>query len=184
VQNIWIEYEEAFENCITKVILPDKELTNVDQILIKSEKDLENIPEGGGSYWIWTNEPVYHSLHKNQTPQPLKGGEIIYNGIAKDDVKGRIRHHLFGKEDAKWSGISVDIYLGKSSSHRKKACCPEKKVAYINNEPIRSVPQLLKLFLSEEEKQFINASKSETIYFRNGINISDPIHNKFDFDPL
>ncbi len=50
MQNIWIEHEEAFENCISEVILPNKKLTNVDQILIKSEKDLENIPEGGGSY--------------------------------------------------------------------------------------------------------------------------------------
>ena len=94
--NYWLEQEKVFLKAISGVEIPNEKLENVDSILIKSIADINSIPSGGGCYWIWTNEPVKHSLHKHNTPKLLNGGEIIYNGIAKDDVKGRIFHHLFG----------------------------------------------------------------------------------------
>lgn len=118
----WLEHEKKFLNAIKDVEIPNQKLTNVDFILLKRSADINSIPSGGGCYWVWTNEPVNHSLHKHKTPDTFNSGEIIYNGIAKDDVKGRIFHHLFGFEDAGWSGISLDIYTKKSASHRKKAC--------------------------------------------------------------
>ncbi len=81
---------------IRDVEIPNSALDQVDFVDLEAKEDFEKIPSGGGCYWIWTNEPVNHSLHKNSTPSPFDDGEIIYNGIAKDDVKGRIFHHLLG----------------------------------------------------------------------------------------
>ncbi len=177
----WIKQEKIFLDAIKDVEIPNEKLAKVDFQLIKSSADINYIPSGGGCYWIWTNEPVKHSLHKHKTPKPFNNGEIIYNGIAKDDVKGRIFHHLFGFEDAGWSGISLDIYTNKSVSHRKKACSPKGKVPYLNNQAIRDRKQLLKLNLSSIEKSYINTHKEDIFYFRNGINITDDKHIKYDF---
>lgn len=147
----WLEQEKKFLNAIKSVEIPNEKLRNVDYTLIKTSADINTMPSGGGCYWIWTNEPVKHSLHKHKTPQPFNGGEVIYNGIAKDDVKSRVFHHLFGFEDAGWSGISLDIYTKNSVSHRKKACSPRGKVPYINNTPIKTKNQLLQLHLSRNE---------------------------------
>lgn len=166
-------------NAIKDVVIPDNTLNNVDYLLVKSKNDINKIPKGGGCYWIWTNEPVIHSLHKNDCPEPFDGGEIIYNGIAQDDVKGRIKHHLFGDEDAGWSGISMDIYKDTSISHRKKACSPKDKVPFIDKKPIRNKKQLLSIHLSQSEKSFIRKSKEDTFYFKNGINLDDKKHKKY-----
>ncbi len=179
--NYWLEQEKVFLKAISGVEVPNEKLENVDSILIKSIADINSIPSGGGCYWIWTNEPVKHSLHKHNTPKLLNGGEIIYNGIAKDDVKGRIFHHLFGFEDATWSGISLDIYTKNSVSHRKKACSPLGKVPYTNNKPIRNKTQLLELNLFDYEKDFIQMNNFDVFYFRNGINIADRKHIDNDF---
>jgi len=114
-------------------------------------------------------------------PRTFDNGEIIYNGIAKDNVKSRAFHHLYGFEDAGWSGISMDIYTKPSNSHRKKACSPKDKVPFIDKIPIRNKNQLLKLHLTEEEKIFINKSEQSTFYFRNGINLNDDKHKNFQF---
>lgn len=179
--NYWLEQEKKFLKAIEDVDVPNKTLDNVDFVDIKSNNDFSKIPKGGGCYWIWTNEPVIHSLHKNKTPIPFHNGEIIYNGIAKDDVKGRIFHHLFGFEDAGWSGISIDIYTKSSNSHRKKACSPKGKVPFINKTPIRSKEELLKLHLTQKEKTFINNSEQNVFHFRNGININDEKHKDFQY---
>jgi hypothetical protein len=123
----WLEQEKRFLEAIKDVEVPNGTLDKVDFILVKNGDDLNSIPSGGGCYWIWTNEPIKHSLHKHKTPNSFEGGVVIYNGIAKNDVKGRIFHHLFGFEDAGWSGISLDIYTNKSVSHRKKACSQSGK---------------------------------------------------------
>jgi hypothetical protein len=162
------------------VKIPNKKLDKVDFISVKKNADINAIPTGGGCYWIWTNEPVIHSLHKYNTPLPFNGGEVIYNGIAKDDVKGRVFHHLFGFEDAGWSGISLDIYTKNSVSHRKKACSPIGKVPYINKKPIKTKAQLLQLHLSTTEKTYLKKNKT-VFYFRNGINITESKHKKFKF---
>jgi len=179
--NYWLEQEKKFLNAISDVDVPDQSLDNVDFIPVSNHEDLGNISNGGGCYWIWTNEPVIHSLHKNKIPGSFNGGEVIYNGIAKDDVKGRVFHHLFGFEDAGWSGISMDIYRKPSTSHRKKACSPKGKVPYLNNEPIRSKEQLLKLHLTETEKKYIKNNEQDIFYFRNGINLNDEKHSDFEF---
>ena len=162
-------------------MIPNESLEDVDFKMVKNNADLNSIPSGGGCYWIWANEPVKHSLHKHKTPNLFDGGEVIYNGIAKDDVKGRIFHHLFGFEDAGWSGISLDIYTKNSVSHRKKACSPTGKVPYINKKPIKTKAELLQLHLCDTEKDYINNNTFDVFYFRNGINISDNKHNVYDF---
>jgi len=177
----WLKQEKIFLNAIKDVKIPNQTLDKVDFIEVRKNTDINSIPSGGGCYWIWTNEPVIHSLHKHSTPKQFNGGEIIYNGIAKDDVKGRIFHHLFGFEDAGWSGISLDIYTKKSVSHRKKACSPTGKVPYILKKPIKAKSELLKLHLSKTEKDYISKSKDNVFYFRNGINITDTKHKVFKF---
>ena len=177
----WLEQEKIFLNAIKDVKIPNTILTNVDFKLVKNNTDLNSIPSGGGCYWIWTNEPVKHSLHKHKTPNIFNGGEIIYNGIAKDDVKGRVFHHLFGFEDAGWSGISLDIYTKNSVSHRKKACSPTGKVPYIDKIAIKSKTQLLKLHLSSQERNYIINNSLDVFHFRNGINITDKKHKGYDF---
>lgn len=199
----WVDQEEKFLKAIKDVEIPNSNLDKVDYLEIKSQKDLNNIPNGGGCYWIWTNEPVIHTLHKNRLPDELNSGQIIYNGIAKDDVKGRVFHHLFGFEDAGWSGISMDIYENSSQSHRKKAMSPTGKVPYVLEDKIvkrgnkkknikkgdlikvlsaiKSKNQLLKINLSNEEKNFINKTNYSKYFFRNGINIIDNKHKSFSF---
>lgn len=177
----WLKQEKIFLNAIKDVKIPNETLEKVDFIKVTNNNDINSIPSGGGCYWIWTNEPVNHSLHKHSTPKKFNGGEIIYNGIAKDDVKGRIFHHLFGFEDAGWSGISLDIYTKNSVSHRKKACSPTGKVPFLNKVPIKSKGELLKLHLSKSEIAYITKKKSSVFYFRNGINITDNKHKLFKF---
>lgn len=142
-----------------------------------------------------------HVLHKNKLPKKINGGEIIYNGVAKDDVKGRIFHHLFGFEDAGWSGISLDIYKKSSISHRKKAMSTEGKAAFILGEKtykrstkkhkkgekilchykVKTKDQLRQLHLSEDEIEYINKTDSDIFHFRNGINITEDKHKDFKF---
>lgn len=177
----WLKQEKLFLNAIKDVKIPNETLDKVDFIKVSKNTDINSIPSGGGGYWIWTNEPVNHSLHKHNTPKRFNGGEIIYNGIAKDDVKGRIFHHLFGFEDAGWSGISLDIYTKNSVSHRKKACSPRGKAPFINKKPIKTKSQLLQLHLSKSEISYIKRNRLGVFYFRNGINIADNKHKKFTF---
>lgn len=192
-KSIWKKEEKKFfKDLDKKVKIPNEELSKVDSVILtgKDEKISEKIPVSGGCYWIWTNEPVYHRLHRNKIPQKIKGGEIIYNGIAKDNVRQRVKHHLLGEKHARWSGISMDIYPQKSKSHRKKAMSTSGKVPFLYEanrkknkgfKPIRSKELLLKLFLSNEEKKLVKTASKKVWYFRNGINISEKKHNKFKF---
>jgi hypothetical protein len=199
----WIEQEKKFLKAIKNVEIPNANLDKVDNIIVKTADDLSIISAGGGCYWIWTNEPVLHTLHKHKLPSNIGKGHIIYNGIAKDDVRGRIFCHLFGFEDATWSGISMDIYKKTSTSHRKKAMSDKGKVPYVVMQKevkrtynkksvkrediinmfsgIRSKELLLTLHLSQTEKDYINNTSKTIYYFRNGINIKEDKHknNKF-----
>lgn len=183
--NFWKNEEIKFINAISDVKTPNAKLSKVSYVIPKEQLDLNSIPSGGGCYWIWTDEPILHTLHKNKTPKPFNGGEIIYNGIAKDDVRGRIKNHIFGEQDAGWSAISIDIYFGKTTSHRKKALSDAGKVPFIFSNslyhPIRTKNDLLRIHLSNKEKEFVRNRKNETIYFRNGINITEPKHKKYTF---
>ena len=175
---IWLKEDRMVENFEKVVKIPDSKLSNVEFVNLKNKKDFDKIPKKGGCYWIWTNEPVLHSLHKKPTPQKFNNGEIIYNGIAKDDVSGRIKHHLLGDIDAGWSGISVDILPKNVKSHRKKAMSREGKVPFLNGKRINSKDILLDLNLSNKEKKEIIKSNSKVFYFRNGIDIFEPKHKK------
>ena len=201
--NIWREEEKKYLQAIQDVRIPNASLDDVDNISPKVADDFSVIPSEGGCYWIWTNEPVLHSLHKNPTPKPFNSGEIIYNGIAKDNVRARVMHHLLGQEDAGWSGISLDIYFGDTISHRKKALSEKGKVPYISEQtilkrsiksknlkkgdvverlkPIRNKEDFLKIFLSEKEKSLLEKTEYNKIFFRNGINITEEKHAQYDF---
>jgi len=201
--NIWQEEEKKYLKAIEGVRIPNASLDDVDYISTKNLDDFNQIPNEGGCYWIWTNEPVLHSLHKHPTPKPFNDGEIIYNGIAKDDVRGRVVHHLLGHVDAGWSGISLDIYFGDTVSHRKKAFSEKGKVPYIKEivtlkraitaknlksgdkierlKPIRSKEDFLQIFLSEEEKELLTNAEYDKIFFRNGININENKHKNYEF---
>ena len=174
----WVEQEQIFLQAIEGVQIPNASLGNVDYIEFLTPEDFDRIPNGGGCYWIWTNENVMHSLHKNNLPTRFNNGEIIYNGIAKDDVRSRIKHHLIGEVDAGWSGISLDIYQSESISHRKKAMSStsRSKVPNIDGTHIRTISQLLQLNLSDVERNYIQNSNQNAYYFRNGINVFDSKH--------
>ncbi len=205
MNNFWIEQEKIFLKALEKVEIPSEKLENVDFMNIKVQSDLNSIENKGGCYWIWTNEPVLHQLHKHEIPKRFDDGEIIYNGIAKDNVRKRIEHHLFGSSDAGWSGISMDILIQENEerSHRKKAIAEKGKVPYIIENktllrgnkkrgtkkgdivqifsPIKTNEQLQKIYLSETEKDFIKTCNVSNIYFRNGINITEDKHKNFSF---
>ncbi|MBA7659177.1 hypothetical protein ES703_67150 [subsurface metagenome] len=192
-KSVWKKQEKKFKKCEEKIKIPNKNLDEVDYIVLKKRDDFDKIPDSGGCYWIWTNEPVKHRFHKNKIPERFNRGEVIYNGIAKDNVQQRIKHHLLSQNPG-WSGISLDIYLIKTepTSHRKKALSPKGKVPYINCakikgkkgdyfecNPIRKKEQLLELNLSKEEKHFIENSSLEKYFFRNSIYIFEGKHRKY-----
>ena len=179
-----------------RIRIPNKNLDKVDFVSLKKRSDFNKIPATGGCYWIWTNEPVKHRFHRNRIPDRIKNGEVIYNGIAKDNVQGRVKHHLLGQIEAGWSGISLDIYPGEARSHKKKIWSrrPNTKVPYLDLflskahrktpyecEPLRNKDSIFKLFLSNQEKKFVRSSDLSTYYFRNGINIFDKKHKKYTF---
>jgi len=170
----------AFEESIR---IPTRTLTNVPNIAIRREIDLTEIPNQGGCYWIWTNEPIHHTLHRNDNPDPFNSGEIIYNGHTKDNIRWRVRNHLFSSPGEGWSGISVDILLDYAVSHRKKAMSiqPRAKTAYVNRERVTNKDALLQLNLTEAERNYIQNTDSNVFYFRNGINIAEEKHLDYEF---
>jgi len=194
----WLEEEKKYLAAVKAVQIPNEFLANVPYIIVKNLSDVGKIDIGGGCYWIWTNEPIEHQFHQNPTPKLFDGGEIIYNGIAKDDVRGRVEHHLLGDEDAEWSGISIDLYQGgKTKSHRKKIFAKKGKVPYVKSTKILGrktskgkkgdiIPTLKPVrdkkdctFLSMDEQTALASMKEA--YFRNGINISDAKHIPYEF---
>jgi hypothetical protein len=202
-KDIWQEQDENLSKTVDSIRIPDAKLTEVSVVEVKTIADINLIPQSGGCYWIWTNEPVLHSLHRNKTPESFDNGEIIYNGIAKDNVRNRIRNHLLGSIDAGWSGISLDLYFGKTTSHRKKALSPKGKVPYFKKqytlkrgnkkkgtkkgdtaerlESIRDKSDLLKINLSSEEVTKVSSITDSIIYFRNGIDIREEKHKAHTF---
>jgi hypothetical protein len=190
-KSIWKKEEKKFKKLEKKVKIPDMFLSKVDSVILKTKNDFDRIPNTGGCYWIWTNEPVKHRFHQNKIPKKFRKGEIIYNGIAKDNVQSRIIHHLQGEQNAGWSGISLDIYYEKSISHRKKVMSAKGKVPYVESssnsrngndcKPIRGKKLLFKLFLSKKEKSFLKKSDKKEYCFRNGVDIFEPKHRRYKF---
>ncbi len=187
LMKIWLEQDELVKTHEEDLLFPDETLSNVPYVKVKTLDDLQVIPKKkGGCYWIWTNEPVNHKLHKNKIPVGFNDGMIVYNGIAKDNVRARIKHHLFGKINEGWSGISMDLVSFIPESHAKKAMSTKVgsrgKVAFLlNNTRITDVSLLSQLYLSEEEKILVDSISQTEIYFRNGINILEKKHESHDF---
>ena len=186
-RSVWKKEEKKFIKLKTEIKIPNKSLYEVDSVILKKESDFDRIPDIGGCYWIWTNERVNHRFHKHKIPDRIKAGEVIYNGIAKDNVRIRVKRHLLGKPEAGWSGISLDIYHGKSRSHRKKVFSTNKKVKvpYVSIggklQPIRKRNLVFELNLSRDERNFVQKRRLSTYFFRNGINIFDRKHRNFTF---
>jgi len=182
--NSWLSEDKKFYRLESKAKIPSLTLQNVPNIKLKKLSDFDEIPNTGGCYWIWTNERVHHRLHRRKTPNGFNNGEIIYNGLAKDNIQGRIKQHLLSDFDAGWSGISIDIYTKKSPSHRKRAMSNKDrvKVPYLaDGQRINSIKLILKLNLSSDEKKFIKKNKNDEFFFRNGINIFEKKHKSNDF---
>lgn len=156
----WNDEQKKFLKSLKSVNIPNYRLSFVPKIDLKSKLDFGNIPKEGGCYWIWTDEPILHSFHKHSLPKKFDCGEIIYNGIAKDNLSWRINNHLFSDEDEGWSGISIDLYMKRSISHRKKAMSTniKHKVPYKDNSPLNDKSSLLRLRLSFKEKEYISGS--------------------------
>jgi hypothetical protein len=173
--------EELLLELSERVWVPKAELndTAIDQVTLKSQSDLNKIPKSNGAYWIVTNEPVPHSMTKySGTPRPKKFGngyEVIYNGIAQD-LRKRIKDHLFRAKVKGQSGISVDIYSGNETikSHVKTAFNKSnKKYKYVGDAKIDDIEKLKLLNLSPVEKAFVkNNPNIEKVYFWNGINVT------------
>lgn len=185
-KSVWKKEEQKFKKLTAKTKIPNENLDKVDCVILKEESDFDRIPDIGGCYWIWTDEDVNHRFHRHEIPKKVNAGEVIYNGIAKDNVRQRIKHHLLGDMKATWSGISLDIFLSRQSkSHRKKVLSSAGKVPYIfiDNElrPIRERDLIFKLNLSKGERDFIHKHELGTYFFRNGINIFERKHRKFTF---
>jgi len=182
--NIWIERDKRVIDFEVTLPIPKKDLSDVPSILVTEHADLDIIPPEGGCYWIWTNEPVNHKFHVGDIPEPVDGGAIIYNGIAKDNVRARIKHHLFGAEKQGWSGISMDIINSEPKSHAKKAMSTKtrgKVAMLVDGTRITTKELFLKLHLSDEEKEIFRPKHHSVIYFRNGINRTEPKHKPFGF---
>jgi hypothetical protein len=171
----WQEQDQRVIDFENSLEYPNETLENVPVVTLSDESDLENIPAEGGCYWIWTDEPIRHSMHKNRTPPNFDGGEVIYNGLTKDSIKWRVKNHLFSHREEGWSGISVDIYMDDSTSHRKRAMLIDpgrKKVAYYENERVTDKEMLLQLNLSSQEREYIENTDRSVYYFRNGLSSS------------
>ena len=176
-QDIWINEDKKVIELEKHIQIPNKTLDNVRNIELKSVNDFEKIPKTGGCYWFVTNEPINYTFHRHELPEKIGDFDIIYNGIAKDNIQSRIKHHLLIKiQDPGWSGISIDILPIKyEGSHRKRAMSTVKKtkVPYLNGKQLRTKEQLLQLNLSIEERKFIESNDLKNFYFRNGINVFD-----------
>ncbi len=188
-QDIWINEDKKVIELETHIQIPNKALDNVTNVELKSVDDFESIPKTGGCYWFLTNEPINHTFHRRKLPEKIGDFDIIYNGIAKDNIQSRIKNHLLiNKQDPGWSGISIDILqTNYEGSHRKRAMSTMKnaKVPYLNGTHIRTKEQLLQLNLSIEERRYIESNDFKNFYFRNGINVFDENldikHSKYIF---
>lgn len=199
---IWKEQEKIFTDAIASLKTPNQILDNVEFVIVKTIVDIDTIPDGGGCYWIWTNEPVNHQFHTSHfTPSLFDGGEFIYNGITRGNVRDRIKNHLSAEANELRSGISMDIHIGHTTSHRKRVFGSDgKKVPNFQGKmtlkrktkegkkgdvikrvfPMKTkVDALSILYLSNTEKDFI--TNNEPAFFRNGINIADSKHQLFEF---
>lgn len=198
LQNI-IDDNKSFEDFLSNLKVPDSQLSDILYVDIKCEKDFNKIPKGGGCYWIATSEVILHSKHVNKFPAVLKTNdenlEIVYNGMAQDDIRGRIKRHLNspgfkekdGRYDAGQSGISVDILILDNLKPPRSHCKyllnkPKSKTPYVKDvktgdfKTIKEKSQMYSLSLSDKEKDYLDGSNSNVEYMKNGICVFEDKH--------
>ena len=69
LSNIWNQEDKKLNRFEEELKIPDSKLNGVKSIKLRTEKDFDKIPKGGGCYWIWTKEPILHTLHKGTLPK-------------------------------------------------------------------------------------------------------------------
>lgn len=183
-KDIWHKQDNKLRAIEKSIKIPDSNLSDITITNLDNPESLDSIPKTGDVYWILTNAPINHALHNHPLPNPIGNMQIIYNGIAKDNIQARTKHYLLNNDpNAGWSAISVDIFMEPVISHKKAAMDIDqrRKVPNIEGNPIYSKEMLLKLFLSDEEKKFITTTEAKQIYFRNGINIFDEKHSNYEY---
>jgi len=187
---VWLNEDKKFYNLEKSIAIPNESLEDVSFIELNSIQDFEKISTEGGCYWIVTNEPIKHTFHRNPLPQKINEHDIIYNGIAKDNVQERIKRHLLiQEEDPGWSAMSIDLLMEEHKAyHRQKAMDikDRTRVPYLIKEnkliPIRSVELLMELNLSETEKNYILKNKNfKRFHFVNGINVFHEKHSPYNY---
>ena len=170
--------------------IPTRDLSDLPYVDIKSEEDFDKIPNTGGAYWIVTDEPIGHAMNKYEDQRvKLNVGEVIYNGMASGNVRGRVKSHLYRVKDGGWSAISVDIIPGVAGSHTKLLLHSNKrkKLAYFNGEKATSIDQIPISFYSEANQKNIELSlknpknKEGNLWYRSGINALDENHSKYNW---
>ena len=92
------------------------------KVLIDSSSSILDLPKTNAAYWITTNEPVLHSMHKHTNPALLENGhEVIYNGVTMS-LRSRIAEHLLRIKCKGNSGISVDLFCDEYTKHLFLSC--------------------------------------------------------------
>jgi hypothetical protein len=160
-------------------------LDSVKYVDISHRKDFAYIPKMPGVYFICTNEPINHTFHKKKLPATLPDGfKIIYNGTSTN-LQERSLQHLYRDKSNGMSGISIDLLTNdeKVESHTK--CCysiSRKKTPYVNNKRIVDLTDLINMYLSNDERQYIDSNQNKSIiHFKNGINIRDKKHSDYRY---
>lgn len=181
---------------------PDPDLRNLPSVCFRGVTTLQEarelakaIPKGGGCYWIATDEPCTHSFNGQHSEEPLRtadGLQILYNGVTTGLSK-RFRDHLLRTDAAggfgSVSGISVDIldYVAeqcrKPATHVKHAYTEDKKklpkvFTGKTYEPIEDKVHFLKYMGAATFYERKIVTRSNTSYFKNGINVCDRKHQK------
>lgn len=191
--NKWQLQDKQLLEIQRTLIIPSFDLRDVPYVRIQSAADLEDVPKTGGDYFIWTTSPVSHSLNGAGCAS-FGGGKVIYNGLAKNDLRGRCATHLVRDRDqvGGMSAISVQIYTGDQDnrSHTKTAYAPPKangkpsrKVPKIDGKQVSNIRDLLRLqTLSESDRSFLMvADPSKPIWFQNGVDVRTKPHSEFEW---
>lgn len=187
-------YIDTNEKIIYSISLPCEKLLICKKIAIDKLDDFNSISNKPGLYWITSNEPINHCLNSGLycLTNINDDSKIIYNG-SSGDIRSRIKEHLYridekGGEGSQ-SGISIDILNknfddNKKISHIKCLYGENKKTPkYFKEGKIKKINNkndiINDIYFSKEE---INIIKSkDVIYFKNGINIFDNKHKKFNW---
>jgi hypothetical protein len=184
-------YIDTDEKIIYSISLPCEKLLICKKIVIEKSSDFDLISNKHGLYWIATNEPINHCLNSglNCLTNINNDSKIIYNG-SSGDIRSRIKEHLYRSDEkggeGTQSGISIDILNknfddNKKISHIKCLWGENKKTPkYFFEGKIKKINDIINdIYFSKEE---INTIKNkDVIYFKNGINIFDNKHKKFNW---